>query len=75
MVSLNFRSNCVIKSNTVTVLPPYWLFSLLFDGTKGIIINKNSNINDNNINDQIITLCACCSMQTFPANFLPSHDA
>ena len=73
MVSLYFRSNCVVKSNTV--LPPHWLFSLLFDETKGIIINKNSNINNNNINDQIITLCACCSMQTFPANFLPSHDA
>ena len=73
MVSLYFRSNCVVKSNTV--LPPYWLFSLLFDETKGIIINKNSNINNNNINDQIITPCACCSMQTFPANFLPLHDA
>ena len=73
MVSLYFRSNCVIKLNTV--LPPHWLFSLLFDGTKGIIINKNSNINNNNINDQIITPCACCSMQTFPANFLPLHDA
>ena len=42
MVSLYFRSNCVIKLNAV--LPPYWLFSLLFDRTKGSVINKNSNI-------------------------------
>ena len=42
MVSLYFRSNCVIKLNTV--LPPYWFFSLLFDRTKGTVINKNSNI-------------------------------
>ena len=42
VVSLYLRSNCVIKLNTV--LPPYWLFGLLFDGTKGIINNKNSNL-------------------------------
>ena len=42
VVSLYFRLNCVIKLNTV--LPSYWFFGLLFDGTKGIIINKNSNI-------------------------------
>ena len=65
MVSLYFRSNCVIKLNTV--LPPYWLFSLLFDRTKGSVIN-------NNISNQIVTLCACCLMQTFLANFLLSHD-
>ena len=41
-VSLYLRSNCVIKLNMV--LPPYWLFGLLFDGTKGIINNKNSNL-------------------------------
>ena len=42
VVSLYLRSNCVIKLNTV--LPAYWLFGLLFDGTKGIINNKNSNL-------------------------------
>ena len=42
VVSLYFRPNCVITLNTV--LPLYWLFSLLFDGTKGTVINKNSNI-------------------------------
>ena len=42
VVSLYFRLNCVIKLNTV--LPLYWLFSILFDGTKGTVINKNRNI-------------------------------
>ena len=75
MVSLYFRSNCVIKLNTV--LPPYWLFSLLFDRTKGSVINQNSNIIiviPVIVIIILVTLCACCLMQTFLANFLLSHD-